>query len=282
RHELGELALEPVPPLEQEPATSLEGEPASGAGAQAMRPKLKDSAEYVAEAYGQALLDLAERHEELIGLAAALASDCRVRGFEMRYPTRFIEAGIAEQDMVSMAAGLARQGLLPVVNSFASFLASRANEQIYNAASEDARIVYSCHYAGLIPAGPGKSHQSLRDASLLGALPNVVVVHPAHAEETRAVVEWAVAEASESVGIRAAVGPSPRRIELPRDYRLSAGSGTVLVAGSDAVALSYGPVMLHETLTAAETLRPRGVRLAVVDMPWLNRFDAAWLEEAMA
>ena len=276
---LGELTLEPVPPLEDEPATSLEGEPASGAGAP--RPKLKESAEYVAEAYGEALLELADRHAELVVLDADLASDCRIRGFELRYPKRFIEVGIAEQDMVSMAAGLARQGLLPVVNSFASFLASRANEQIYNAASEEARIVYGCHYAGLIPAGPGKSHQSLRDVSLLAALPNMAVVQPANSAETRAFVEWAVADAVDSVAIRLAIGPSPRRIELPRDYRLTVGRGTVLVPGTDAVALAYGPVMLHETLTAAAALRARGVRLAVVDMPWLNRFDAAWLDETI-
>ena len=279
-HGLGELALEPVPPLEEEPATSLEGEPASGAGAR--KPKLKEAAEYVAEAYGDAVLDLAARHPELVVLDADLASDCRIRGFELGYPKRFVEVGIAEQDMVSMAAGLARQGLLPVVNSFASFLASRANEQIYNAASEGARIVYALHYAGLIPAGPGKSHQSLRDVSLLAALPSVTIVQPANAEETRAVVEWAVAEAADSVAIRLAIGPSPRRIELPADYELTVGRGTVLVPGTDAVALAYGPVMLHETLTAAETLRARGTSLAVVDMPWLNRFDGAWLEEAIA
>ena len=93
-------------------------------------------------------------------LDADLASDCRVRGFELAYPDRFLECGIAEQDMVSAAAGIARHGLLPVVNSFASFLASRANEQIYNQASEGTKVVYALHYAGLIPAGPGKSHQS--------------------------------------------------------------------------------------------------------------------------
>jgi transketolase len=278
--ELGELLLEPVPPLEDEAPASLEGEPVSGAGA--LRPRPQTSGEYVAEAYGEVLLELAERHPELVVLDADLASDCRIRGFELRHPARFIEVGIAEQDMVSMAAGLARQGLLPVVNSFASFLASRANEQIYNAASEDARIVYACHYAGLIPAGPGKSHQSLRDASLFSALPNVSIVHPANTEETRAVVRWAVAEAADSVAIRLAIGPSPRRIALPADYRLVVGRGNVLVTGTDAVALSYGPVMLHETLTAAETLRARGVRLAVLDMPWLNRLDGTWLAETIA
>jgi len=279
-HGLGALELEDVPPLEPEPSASLEGEPASGAGTP--RARLKESAEYVAEAYGDALLDLAGSHPDLVVLDADLASDCRIRGFELRYPDRFIEVGIAEQDMVSVAAGLARQGLLPVVNSFAAFLASRANEQIYNAASEGARIVYGMHYAGLIPAGPGKSHQSLRDASLLGALPNVAVVHPANAEETRAVVEWAVADAGESVAIRLAIGPSPRRIELPDGYRLVPGRGSVLVPGADAVLLSYGPVMLHEALTAAGGLRARGIQAAVVDMPWLNRFDSAWLEETIA
>jgi transketolase len=277
---LGELALEAVPPLDDEPASSLEGEPVSGAGTRT--PKPKEAAEYVAEAYGEAVLELAGRHPELVVLDADLASDCRVRGFELGHPERFVEVGIAEQDMVSMAAGLARQGLLPVVNSFASFLASRANEQIYNAASEGARIVYALHYAGLIPAGPGKSHQSLRDVSLLAALPGVTIVQPGNAAETRAVVEWAVGDAADSVAIRLAIGPSPRRIELPKGYGLVVGRGTVLTAGTDAVVLAYGPVMLHEALTAAEILGAREVSLAVVDMPWLNRFDGTWLKESVA
>ncbi len=280
-HELGELSLEQAPLLDEEPRVSLEGEPASGVGTR-RRPKLKESAEYVAEAYGEALLDLAEHVPELVVLDADLASDCRVRGFELRHPDRFVEVGIAEQDMVSMAAGLASQGLLPVVNSFASFLASRANEQIYNAASEGARIVYALHYAGLIPAGPGKSHQSLRDVSLLAALPNLAIVHPANAKETRATVEWALQGTADSVAIRLAIGPSPRRIELPNGYRLDPGRGIELVPGTDAVVLAYGPVMLHEALTASELLRTRGLHAAVVDMPWLNRFDAAWLGDAVA
>src|SRR5262249_51422510 len=156
--------------------------------------------------------------------------------------------GIAEQDMVSMAGGLARHGLLPVVNSFASFLASRANEQIYNNASERSKIIYALHYAGLIPAGPGKSHQSPRGISLLGALPNVVVVQPGNAAETRAVVEWAVERAAENVAIRLAIGPSPRRIELPAAWELEPGRGTVLCEGDDAVLFAYGPVMLNEAL----------------------------------
>ncbi len=233
--------------------------------------------EYVAAAYGDALLELAAREPRLVVLDADLASDCRVRAFELAEPDRFVENGIAEQDMVSMAAGMARHGLVPVVNSFASFLASRANEQIYNQASERTKVVYAMHYAGLIPAGPGKSHQSLRDASLVAAIPGVAVVHPCNAEETRAVVEWAVLEAEESVAIRLAIGPSPRKIELPVEYGVEPGVGVTLRDGTDAMLVSYGPVMLHEALTAATLLAERAIAAAVVAMPWLNRIDEDWL-----
>ncbi len=269
------MSLEPVAPPEQVVAESLEGEPESGVGT---RAKVTD--EYVAQAYGEALVELGAAHEQLVVLDADLASDCRVRSFELTYPDRFLECGIAEQDMVSAAAGLARHGLLPVVNSFASFLASRANEQIYNQASEKTKVVYALHYAGLIPAGPGKSHQSLRDVSLLAALPNMTIVQPANAEETADLLRWAVEDADESVAIRLAIGPSPRRIDLPSSG-VEPGRGTMLRDGADAVLFAYGPVMLHEALLASEALDRGGVGVAVVDMPWLNRLDASWLEDVI-
>jgi transketolase len=272
RERLSDLRLDHVPPLEE--IVSLEAEPESGAGTR----RVTD--EYVAAAYGEELLDLVGRRPDLVVLDADLASDCRIRGVELEQPSRFIEVGIAEQDMVSMAAGLARQGLLPVVNSFAGFLASRANEQIYNQASEGTKVVYALHYAGLIPAGPGKSHQSVRDVSLLAALPNVAIVQPTNADETRAILRWAVEEASESVAIRLAIGPSPRHIEFAAEPVV--GRGTVLADGDGPPLLAYGPVMAHEALVAAETLATRGVHLRVIATPWLNRFDTDWLAEEVA
>jgi transketolase len=264
RERLPDLRLEEVATLE-----GHEGEPESGAGLS----RVTD--EYVAAAYGAELLKLVRERPDVVVLDADLASDCRIRGVELDEPDRFVEVGIAEQDMVSMAAGLARQGLVPVVNSFASFLASRANEQIYNQASEQTKAVYALHYAGLIPAGPGKSHQSIRDVSLLGALPNVTIVQPANSEETRALLRWAVEESRESVAIRLAIGPSPRRIELPGDD-VAPGRGSILREGREAVLFSYGPVMLNEALAAAEVLDGR---VQVVNMPWLNRVDVEWLAE---
>jgi len=273
---LGPLELEPVDAGEDEDRERLGGEPESGAGA---RPS-SVTREYVVEAYGEALVDLGGRHEHLVVLDADLASDCRVRAFELAYPDRFLECGIAEQDMVSTAAGLARHDLLPVVNSFAAFLASRANEQIHNQASEGTKVVYALHYAGLIPAGPGKSHQSLRDVSLLQALPGVTIVQPANAEETHALLRWAIEDAEGVVAIRLAIGPSPRRIAL--EGALPPGRGRVLREGVDGLLIAYGPVMLHEALTASELLAERGAGLAIVNLPWLNRFDAEWLEDAIS
>ncbi|MCZ2127909.1 MAG: hypothetical protein LC099_09085 [Anaerolineales bacterium] len=284
--DLAAVSLAPLrlTPVEAEAKTAspsmLEGEPLSQAALERLAVKPTD--EYVSRAYGQALVELAAEREDIVVLDADLSSDCKVRDFESAYPERFIENGIAEQDMVSMAAGLARQGLLPVVNSFASFLASRANEQIYNAASEKSKIIYALHYAGLIPAGPGKSHQSLRDISLFSALPNCVILQPCNADETRMALNYAVHEADDVIALRLIIGPSPRRVALPAGYEFRLGRGCQLAAGKEAVIFAYGPVMLHEALLASELLAERGFGLSVVNMPWLNRVDAAWLTETLA
>ncbi len=259
------LAAAGLDPLELEDVTPPQKKP-SGV-----------SPEYVAEAFGRALVRLGGRRRDLVVLDADLSADCRLRRFEAAYPERFIENGIAEQDMVSMAGGLARQGLLPVVNSFGVFLAARANEQIYNNACEKTKIIYACHYAGLIPAGPGQSHQSLRDIALMGSIPGMTVLQPCNGPEAEMLLEWCVQEAEGNCALRLVIGPSPRAITLPGDYRPEPGRGVELSGGREALMLAYGPVMLHEALVAAELLDKRGIGLKVVNLPWLNRVDRDWL-----
>jgi transketolase len=279
KHKLGVVKLVEI---ETEPAKEtpkqLQGEPESRGSAKA---SIKATAEFVADAYGKALVEVAARRKDVVVLDADLAADCRVREFELTYPDRFIECGIAEQDMVSMAGGLARQGLLPVVNSFASFLASRSNEQIYNNAGEKTKIIYICHYAGLIPAGPGKSHQSIRDISLFGALPNCVILQPCNPAETKMVLDHAVETATENVMIRLVIGPSPEKIDLPKEYCLRPGQGVSLTEGKDALIFAYGPVMLHEAMQASKILVQEKFGLKVVNMPWLNRIDHKWLKSVV-
>jgi transketolase len=240
------------------------------------------SREFVADAFGQALVDIAATRDDIVVLDGDLTADCRLRAFEQQYPGRFIENGIAEQDMVSMAGGLASQGLLPVVNTFASFLGARANEQVYNNACEQRKIIYVCHYAGLIPAGPGSSHQSVRDISLFAALADCTILQPCNAEETRMALQYCVDAANGVYVLRLAIGPSPRIIALPGRYEFKVGRGAVLTEGADAILFAYGPVMLNEALLAEEILRASGFRTSVVNMPWLNRFDGQWLTEVLS
>jgi transketolase len=250
------------------------GEPVSPSGLRTI--PLKEKAEYIVEAFGDALVSIGRERTDLVVLSADLASDCRLRGFEAEFPERFVENGIAEQDMVSMAGGMARQGLLPIVNSFAAFLASRANEQIYNNATEHTKIVYAFHYAGIIPAGPGKSHQSIRDISLISAIPNITIIQPCNPNETKQALDYLINTCTENGALRMNIGPSPSTIDLPDNYTLAYGKGISLTKGDDALVLAYGPIMLHEAMVAAKLLCEEGIRIEVVNMPWLNRLDDEW------
>jgi transketolase len=240
------------------------------------RVTLKDTAEKVVPAYGEALVKIGAQRKDVVVLDADLSADCGLRPFEEAYPDRFIENGIAEQDMVSTAGGLALQGFLPIVNSFGVFLASRSNEQIYNNATEKTKIIYVCHYAGLIPAGPGKSHQSLRDISLFGALPNCTIIEPCNGIETGQALQWCVDQAEQNCMLRLVISPSPRTIVLPENYHFSFGKGAVVNDGKDAILFSYGPVMMNEALTAAELLKE--ARIVNLFLPWtIIQGTEAWV-----
>lgn len=239
------------------------------------------SGERVVNAYSDALLEAGAKRHDIVVLDADLSADCGTRAFERAFPERFIENGIAEQDMASMAGGLALQGLLPIVHSFSVFLASRANEQIFNNATEGTKIIYVCNYAGLLPAGPGVSHQGVRDISLFGALPNCIAVEPCNALETKRLLDWCIVEAKENCLFRLSIFPSPGPVTLPDDYAPSCGTGVIIHEGSDALLFAYGPVMVHEAITAAGMLKAKGISIRVVNMPWLNRIDKEWFKRTV-
>ncbi len=182
-------------------------------------------------AYGEALVEQAAREPRLVALDADLRFDCGLVDFRERYPERFFECGIAEQDMVSQAGAMALAGLLPVVHSFACFLSTRPNEQIYNNATERSKVIYVGSLAGIVPGGPGHSHQSVRDISALGAMPGMALIEPFCEDEVRAALDWAVHRAPGSVylrlvSVRWALGFDPPAVDA-----LVPGRGTVLRHG---------------------------------------------------
>ena len=245
------------------------------------RREPRDTQNLVA-AYGKALVRQAERHPHLIVLDADLIKDCGLLDFAAKFPQRFVECGIAEQDMVSMACGMARRGALPIAHSFACFLSTRPNEQIYNQCSEATKAIYVGSLAGVLPGGPGHSHQSVRDISALAAVPNLLMAEPATEGDVDAIVEHLVNVSSESAYLRLVSVKWPVPFASPANTRLQPGAGWVVRPGSDAVVIGYGPWLLSNAWHAAEEIKAsNGSQLRIVNLPWLNRVDAAWLRSTI-
>lgn len=233
-------------------------------------------------AYGEALVALAKKHPQLVALDGDLMLDTGLIPFKQAFRERYIECGIAEQDMVSVAGGLALRGQLPVVHSFACFLSTRPNEQIYNNATEHTKIIYTGSLAGLLPGMPGHSHQSVRDISILGSIPGLTLAEPSNEQETRLLLEWAVEQNPESSYIRLTSIPVETNFTLPDDYTVVKGQGVTLQTGKDAILFAYGPVLLTHALRAAQHLQADNIQLTVVNLPWLNTVDAQWLANQVA
>lgn len=231
--------------------------------------------ESLVNAFSKVLLGLG-KESSVVVLDADLAESCGLREFQLSFPEKFIEVGIAEQDMVSMAGGLALAGKLPIVNTYAAFLTSRANEQIFNNCSEGSKIVYVGHMAGILPAKPGKSHQGIRDIALLRNIPNLLLCAPACGAELEKIFKFLVREYE---------GPSYLRIEhnTPRKpisfeiKKLHIGRGSKISEGKEVAILGYGPTMMAEAMIAKEELSRDGIKPRIVEIPWLNRVDEEWL-----
>jgi transketolase len=244
--------------------------------AQAPRRLPPEGTQKLPAAYGEALADAAEREPRLVALDADLYLDTGLIPFRERHPERFVECGIAEQDMVSQAGALALGGLLPAAHSFACFMTPRANEQVFNNATEGTKVLYTGTLAGIVPGGPGHSHQMIRDIALMGCVPGMACLEPATEHETRLCVDWAVHEAPGPVYIRLVSVPWVLGFDPPAAARLRHGRGTMLLQGTRAVLVCTGPVLLSQAYAAAQQLGDVGL----ISLPWLRDVDGPWLAEA--
>jgi transketolase len=175
---------------------------------------------------------------------------------------------------------MALAGLLPVCHSFACFLTPRANEQVFNNATEGTKVLYHGSLAGVAPGGPGHSHQSVRDIALMGSVPGMSALEPFCEDEARAAVRWAVREADGPVYLRLVSVPWPLGFEPP-DVELVPGRGTVLRDGVDGAFVCTGPVVVSQAWRACELLEEQGVRFGLVALPWLRGIDGEWLADVV-
>lgn len=236
----------------------------------------------VVDGFSDGLIELIKENSKVIALDGDLSVDCGVKVIEKDYPNNFLEVGIAEQDMVSIAGGLARQGYLPIVNTFSAFLSARANEQIFNNSSEHTKVIYAGHLAGFIPATPGKSHQAIRDIGLMRTIPEMAVVEPCSYEEAKLMIKYLARERQASSYMRLANCKSLAEIALPENYKIEQGIGFVAKEGKDAAIIAYGPILLPQALQAAELLAKDNISARVINLPWLNNLDADWLTSVLS
>lgn len=222
------------------------------------------------DAYGNALVRLGERNQNIVVLDADLAKSTKTITFKERFPERFFDLGIAEADMMGTAAGLAAAGKIAFASTFAIFATGRAWEQIRNSICyTNLNVKVAASHAGIAVGPDGSSHQSIEDIALMRVIPNMKVVVPADAVET----EKAVAALVETPGpAYLRLGRSGVPVIYADDYEFVLGKASLLREGSDLTIIAVG-TMVHAALSAARMLLQEGVNARVLNMSTVKPLD---------
>lgn len=227
-------------------------------------------------AYGKALEELAAQEPNLVVLDADLSGSTMTKGFGAEHPDRFFDMGIAEANMVGVAAGLATCGKKPFVNSFAMFAAGRAWEQVRNSVAYpglNVKVVGS--HGGLSVGEDGATHQCIEDLAIMRAIPNMTVLCPCDGNEMKQAVKALLAydgPAYLRLG-RLAVETVTDQVE---GYEFQIGKGVLLRDGQDVTVVAVG-MMVQMALTAADILAEEGISVRVIDMHTIKPLDTAIL-----
>jgi transketolase len=223
------------------------------------------------EAFGQALLELGRENPNLVVLDADVGSSTRASVFASEFPDRFVQVGIAEQNMVGMAAGLALAGWIPVTSTFACFASKRALDQVRTSVAQPRlNVKITGGYSGILAGKTGITHQSIEDLAIFRAMPQMTVLAPSDGIETRAALRAAV-EFRGPVYIRLTRDPFPT--VMPPDYVFQIGKAVPLRNGQDVALLTTGWMVLP-ALEAASALAQEGIQALVLHLPTLKPFDA--------
>jgi transketolase len=230
----------------------------------------------VLKPYGKALLDAAAEREEIVCLSGDLTRQCEVDLFQDKLPERFIHAGMAEGNMMSMAGALARRGLVPFVHTFGVFATRRPYDQIVNSIAYPNLPVRIVGFMPGLSSPGGPSHQAIEDVAIMRALPNMTVIDVADAVEIRQVVPLIV-DVPGPVYLRLKRGEIP--VIFGDDHTFSLDRAQVIRPGDDVAIVASG-MMLTSALQAAQVLTEAGVSAAVVNVPVIKPLDSQTILEA--
>ena len=222
------------------------------------------------QAYGDALVALGRENQQIIVMDADLSKSTMTAGFKKEFPERFFNAGIAEANMMGMAAGLALSGKTVFASTFAMFAAGRAYEIIRNSiAYPKANVKICATHAGITVGEDGASHQCIEDLALMRVIPGMTVVHPADAVSAKKLLGKIEAEDGPAY-VRLGRLNIPVLYDEAADIQL--GKGNCVKDGSDATVIACG-LMVNEALIAAEELEKEGISLRVIDMHTIKPID---------
>ena len=223
------------------------------------------------ESFGEALTMLAETNPDIVVLDADLAEATKTCIFEKKYPERFIDCGIAESNMIGIAAGLAACGKIPFAASFAMFSAGRAFEQVRNSVGyPHLNVKIAGSHAGISTGEDGATHQCCEDIALMRTIPGMVVLNPADHYEMLAAVK-AAAQHNGPVYIR--LGRlAVESVNNNDDYQFEIGKGITLRQGEDITVIATG-LMVGEALKAVDSLAAQGVHARLIDMHTVKPLD---------
>lgn len=223
------------------------------------------------ESYGNALVEAGSKYDSLVVLDADLAAATKTDKFQKEFPDRHINCGIAEQNMTSIAAGLATCGKIPFISSFAMFAAGRNYEQIRNSICYPGlNVKIGATHAGVSVGEDGATHQCLEDLALMRGLPGMTVINPSDDVEARAAVNAAI-EHEGPVYLRFGRAPIPVYND-EQEYEFQLGKGIVLKEGKDVSIFATG-LEVYETLKAAEMLEADGINAEVVNIHTIKPLD---------
>jgi len=222
------------------------------------------------DAYGKTLVELGRENGKIVVLDADLSGSTKTALFAKEFPERFFNAGIAEANMVGMAAGLAAGGMLPFASTFAVFAAGRAFEQIRQSlAYPKLNVKIVATHGGITVGEDGGSHQSIEDLAIMRSLPNMTVLCPADGPETAAAIR-AIAEYDGPVYVR--LGRAKVPVVFPEDCDFSIGKGALLRDGNDLTFITTG-LMTAQAMAAAEILAEENIDARVVHLGSIKPLD---------
>lgn len=222
------------------------------------------------ESYGVTLEELGKEREDIVVFEADLSKATKSEKFGKAYPDRYFNVGIAEQNMVGMAAGVSSTGKVPFATTFAVFAAGRAFEVIRNSVCyPKANVKIAATHAGITVGPDGGSHQAIEDLALMSSLPNMIVLSPADDIEACKCVK-AAAEVNSPVYLR--FGRIPLDDIYTDKYDFQIGRGSELAKGDDVTIIATG-IMVHKALKAAEELKDEGINARVINMATIKPID---------